>query len=159
VAGVLIRLATRDDLELLTRLRIEFIADVRALDLTSLAGEFTDATRAFLDSSLRSGALHSWLAMDGDGDCLGVVAVILQLVPPRPNERREHEGYIINMFVRPSARGGGVARALLEACLAAGPSLDISRFTLHAADAGRPLYEKVGFGVNEAWLELVAPPG
>ena len=85
--------------------------------------------------------------------------MILQLVPPRPTERRGNEGYIINMFVRPAARGTGVARALLETCLAAGPALDISRFTLHATDAGRPLYEKVGFGVNDAWLELVAPPG
>jgi GNAT superfamily N-acetyltransferase len=158
VAGVLIRRATIEDLDLLTTLRLEFIADVRALDLGSLAGEFTDVTRDFLDSATRSGVLHSWLAEE-DGGGVGVVAVILQAVPPRPNERRGHEGYIINMFVRPPARGRGVARALLETCLAAGPEHDISRFTLHATEAGRPLYDKLGFAVNDDWLELAAPPG
>jgi GNAT superfamily N-acetyltransferase len=150
-----IRRATIDDLDHLTELRLEFVADVRRLDVGSLQGDFAVATRDFVRSAFRSSTLHTWFAEE-DGEAMGVVSVLLHLVPPRPNERHGYEGYIINMYVRPPARGRGVARALMEACLASAGELDISRFTLHATAEGRPLYEKLGFGTNDDWLEL--PP-
>jgi GNAT superfamily N-acetyltransferase len=150
-----IRRATIHDLERLTELRLEFVADVRQLDLAALRGEFAVATSRFLRSSFETSALHAWFAEE-DGDAVGVVSVVLHLVPPRPNEHRLYEGYIINMYVKPPARGRGVARGLMASCLASADELDISRFTLHATAEGRPLYEKLGFDTNDDWLEL--PP-
>jgi len=150
-----IRTATIADVDELTELRLAFLAEVRGLDRETLRGSFAAATAEFLRSSLASGALHCWVAEEDDR-AVGLVAVIRNLVPPRPNQHRPYEGYIINMYVQPSHRGRGVARALLETCLASRDQLAIARFTLHATAEGRPLYETLGFQPNDDWLEL--PP-
>jgi GNAT superfamily N-acetyltransferase len=58
------------------------------------------------------------------------------------------------MFVEPAHRRAGVARALLEACVAWGRKQGYTRIALHASDAGRPLYAAMGFRPSsEMWLD------
>ncbi len=57
----------------------------------------------------------------------------------------EHRGYVLNVFVEPEYRGRGLARALMELCVTEARSRGIRVVALHASDAGRPLYEKLGF--------------
>jgi ribosomal protein S18 acetylase RimI-like enzyme len=153
---VQIRQATGDDLDLLTHLRVAFLADVHRLDPAGVDAGFTDETRAFLTSSFQAGELWSWVAEE-DRRAVGVVSVLLVAVPPRIQDRRSREGYIINMYVEPGSRRRGVGDALFRTCLASAGELGLRRFFLKATDDGRPLYARSGFAPTDGWLDLPVP--
>src|SRR5687767_5612741 len=98
-----IRRAGAHDLVLVTRMRLEFLADHRGVRPQSFPPDFVDRTRRFLELRHRSGNLHSWIAEEGRR-CVGVVSMLLLDMPPRPDEPRTREGYVINMYVTPAGR-------------------------------------------------------
>jgi len=151
-----IRRATADDLETLALLRLAFIADVRQVDIADLSPEFGAVTRAFLQDRFRAGRLHSWLAEEGPRP-IGLVSVVVADGPPLPEEHRSLEGYVINMYVPPDARGRGVARSLLDEVVARAPSFGFRRLYLYATDAGLPLYRNTGFTTDQRWMALRLP--
>jgi GNAT superfamily N-acetyltransferase len=58
------------------------------------------------------------------------------------------------MWTAPAHRRRGLGRQVVEAMLSWGRANGVTRFTLHASEAGRPLYELYGFkGTNEMRLE------
>lgn len=148
-----IRLADAADLDLVTALRLDFIADVRRVDRASLDGPFASDTATFIKEGHQQGILHSWLAEE-DGATAGIVSLVLHAVPPRPEERSCREGYVINMFVTPPFRRQGLGRDLLDACRLGAQELELRRLVLHFTDEGRPLYEQAGFVTDDAWLQL-----
>lgn len=73
-------------------------------------------------------------------------------------------GWIGALGVLPRARGRGVGAALTEACVGWLRDRGAETVLLHATDAGRPVYERVGFvaeGRSRAWRGGPAhvPPG
>lgn len=152
-----VRRATDADLPAVIDHRVAFVAEVRGVDPDAVDAAFVDVTAAFVRRGFTAGTLPTWLAIDGD-ELLGLVSLQLQAVPPRPGDLRPHEGYVLNMYVRPEARSRGVGRRLLDACLAAAGELGVRRFHLVATDDGRPLYESAGFAVNPTVLELPVVP-
>jgi GNAT superfamily N-acetyltransferase len=148
-----IREAGGADLDLVSRMRLAFLADHREVEPEALAGDVTARTRRFLEAKQATGELRSWVAEDGDC-CLGIVSLQLIELPPRPDEPRTWEGYVINMYVRPDHRRAGVGRALFDACLNGATALGLRRLFLHATDDGRPLYEAAGFRSSDRWMEL-----
>ncbi len=114
---------------------------------------FRTVTRGFIEEAHADGSLVSWLAEDG-ADCVGIVSMLICHAPPRPTDVRTRRAYVVNMYVRPSHRGRGVAQALLDALLAEARVRDLRALHLYATDAGRPLYERAGFVPNAAWMEM-----
>jgi len=154
-----IRAASVDeDLDTLCRLRLEFVADHRGIAVADLSSAFVDATRVWLSDSHRDGRLRSWLATM-DGSPVGSTSLALHDLPPRPEDHRSVDGRLLNVWVQPACRRRGVATALLEACLAAGPALGVRSWSLHATDDGRPLYASLGFVDNLAWMERLDVAG
>jgi GNAT superfamily N-acetyltransferase len=153
---VRIRRDSADDLDLLCRMRLAFLADHRGVDVESLGEDLAAATRAVIAAGQAAGTMLSWLAEDDDR-AVGLVSLLLLQMPPRPVDVRTAEGYVINMYVEPAARRGGVGRALLGACVTAARARGLRRLLLHATDDGRPLYEGVGFAPNDAWMEMPLP--
>lgn len=147
-----IREAADDDQDLVARLRLAFLADESGPEAVSEA--LAADTVAFLQVEHDAGRLRSWLAEDDGGRCVGVVSLLLHAVPPNPRVRSDAEGYVVNMYVEPAHRRQGVGHALLDALLAGGREQGLRRITLHASDAGRPLYESAGFTTDDTWLKL-----
>jgi len=150
---MLIRRADPGDLDLVTSLRLDFIVDVRRLDRPSLDGRFADETALFVQRGHADGTLHSWLAEEDDA-VAGLASMVLHTVPPRPEEPRCREGYLINMFVTPPFRRRGVARLLLDRVRADAEAMDLRRLVLHFTAEGKPLYDKAGFVDDANWLQL-----
>lgn len=136
-----VRKATSGDLELLTRLRVAFLQDMRG---TVVGEEFVEQTRVVLREQQERGSLHSWLAEDED-QCGGVVSLLVSPALPLPEERRVLEGVILNMYVTPPHRRRGWGRVLLDTCISEGAALGVRRFSLRATTDGRPMYERAGF--------------
>lgn len=156
--GMPIRSAESRDVDVLCQLRTEFLTEYRGLTLDALSDHFVDETRRFFQRTLDEGTVLSWIAED-EGRTVGIVSVVLQDVPPHPEDPRSVEGLLINMFVRQPERGRGIGRLLLRACLASGPDYGIRRFNLYATNAGMPLYVNEGFSNRDNWMVLPLPPG
>ncbi len=88
------------------------------------------------------------------GKVVGCAAMILEERPARPGEGRPMGGFVHNVYVLPEARGKGVARALMERLRAEAEARGVSRMSLRASAAGRPLYLGLGWAQNPKDLEL-----
>ena len=66
--------------------------------------------------------------------------------------------WIGTIWVASSARGQGIGRALTEAPIEAAESAGCRTLVLVATDAGRPLYERLGFRV-QTWYRTMEAPG
>ncbi len=154
-----IRRAGARDVDLLTRMRLTFLAEHAGVQPGTFVDEVAADTRAFVERGQNAGTLLSWFADDADGRCVGVVSVHLVDMPPRPDDGRTLEGYVINLYVEPEHRRSGVGHALFEACLAGAADRHVRRVFLKATPDGRPLYERAGFAPNDAWMELSVRPG
>jgi GNAT superfamily N-acetyltransferase len=153
-----IRPAEVNDLDLILQMRLDFLSEVRGLAPVETTDEFRAETRAFIHRTQQEDRLRTWIAEEY-GDALGIVSVIVNDVPPLPQDARSREGYIINEYVKPAARGLGVGRLLLGAALGSADELGIRRFFLFATDAGKPLYVENGFTSTERYMVLPIPFG
>ncbi len=162
-----IRRAGDDDLELVTELRLAFLADEREEARAALHPSLAGETRTWQDRLHRAGRIHTWLAEVAGGDrgaggaaigpdtgtAVGLASLVLHDLPPRPEDHRCLDGRLLNVWVAPAHRRAGIGAALVTACLDAADELGIRTFSLHATDDGRPLYESSGFVANGAWME------
>lgn len=149
-----VRRATADDLELVISRRLQFFCEMRGWTLAELSDEFLDANRRFIERT-HGRSFHSWLATT-DRDVVGIVSLVIFDAPPRPEERRDADGYVVNMHVVPEHRRRGIGRRLIERCMRDAEAEGVRRFTLHATADGRPLYESLGFVDEPGWMNRYA---
>lgn len=154
--AVTVREAVAGDVPLVATLRIRFLEEVRGQRPSALADALGSPTRDYVERKQAGGELRTWLAEAADGP-VGVVSLLVSEVPPSPDDPRRLDGYVLNMWVRRDQRGRGVGRALLSALLAGAASSGLRRVNLLATEAGRPLYESLGFAPNPDVLELRLP--
>lgn len=149
-----VRRAAAEDLELVISRRLRFFCEMRGWSLEELHPEFVDANRRFIQRT-HGHSFHTWLA-EVEGACVGLVSMVVSDAPPRPEELREADGYILNMHVDPDHRRRGIGRLLVERCMADAEAQGVRRFTLNATDDGRPLYESMGFVDTVGWMNRTA---
>jgi len=98
---------------------------------------------------LEPATVHYWVA-----DERGTAAYLRTLLDPEP-EHRDARRLIGRVVTRADRRGEGLARVLLERVLADHPG---EAFLLHAQEAVRPVYERVGFeAFGDVYLEAGIP--
>lgn len=116
--------------------------------------EMTRNFHLWLLPRLTDGRYMGWIAEDG-GPAIASAGLLLLDWPPHPlHPAGSLRGYILNVFVDPEYRRGGLARALVECCLAEARMRNLQVVTLHASAEGRPLYESMGFRSNSE-MQLV----
>jgi GNAT superfamily N-acetyltransferase len=152
-----IRTAELRDFGVVGGLRSEFMAEHRGIALSAQPDRFHEATQQFIARSHSDGTMVSWLA-EKEGEVIGLVSVVLQDVPPRPEDLRTVEGLVINMYVRQSERTRGIGGLLLQACVDSAAQYGIRRLNLYATTDGRPLYSSAGFIAKDDWMVLDLPP-
>lgn len=110
---------------------------------------------AWLEGVMGRGAYLGWLAESGGRVIGGAGLTLLDWGPTRghPDPRR---GRVVNVYTEPDWRRRGVALALLERLLTEAESLGLGLLNLGTSDAGRPLYERLGF--VPAGREMVRRP-
>ncbi|GJM39626.1 MAG: N-acetyltransferase [Acidimicrobiales bacterium] len=148
--AITIRPAGAADLELVIDRRLAFFCDMRGWTMDEMPAEFVSVNRAFIERT-HGATFHSWLA-ELDGICVGIVSAAISDAPPRPEDLRHLDAYIVNMHVDREHRTRGVGRLLVNACMAGCEAMGVRRFSLFATDDGRPLYESVGFSDHFGWM-------
>ena len=93
-----------------------------------------------------------------DGSIAGGAGLWLMDWPPHVIGSGARRGNILNVYVRPESRRRGIARALMETALEWTQANGVDCVILHASDAGRALYESLGFAATNE-MRLMGSPG
>lgn len=150
------RVATLNDIGTLVRHRAEMFAEMGKPRDAQFAAMVT-ACDGWFRAHVANGTYIGFLIASGDAPATVVAGGGLLLLdwPPTHRDPQPLRGYILNVYVEPAHRRRGLARAATLACLDECRKRDIRIATLHAADAARSLYERLGFALtNEMRLEL-----
>ncbi|PYE51122.1 acetyltransferase (GNAT) family protein [Deinococcus yavapaiensis KR-236] len=123
-------------------------------DAASLA-PMTLAFVPWVRAALARGAYLGFIAEE-DGVAIGGAGLMILDWPPHPLDAQPLRGYVLNVYVAPHHRGRGVARTLMTRIVDEARSRGVRVVTLNASDAGRAMYERLGFeATNE--MRLLVP--
>jgi GNAT superfamily N-acetyltransferase len=149
----ILREATLDDALVLARQRRRMFDAVSRMP--DAEGDVMEAAiLAYIQRAMPAGTFKSWVVERGAVIVAGGGLQLRTLMPRPGHVHQESEGLIVSMWTEPEHRRRGLGRRIVEAILAWGRANGVRRFTLHASDDGRPLYELYGFtATNEMRLE------
>ena len=142
--GYILREATLADAPLLARQRRLMFDSIGSLP-TDQGDLLEAAVIRYIVQAMPAGTSRSWV-VEHEGAVVSGGGLQIRTLMPRPGYvYGEPEGLIVSMWTDPDHRRRGLGRRIVEAILAWGRENGITRFTLHASDDGRPLYELYGF--------------
>jgi GNAT superfamily N-acetyltransferase len=154
---ITIRPATVDDIPDLVRLRRTMFESMGYNDPVQLAAA-DEAAAAYLTGAIPKEEFFGWLAVIPTGQAVGSGGAVVDRHPPGPGNLSGQSGYVMNISTMPGYRRRGIARQMMQTILEWLEAQGIHKITLHATEAGRPLYEQLGFvESNEMTLDAKVP--
>lgn len=140
---VILRAVRPGDIELICSHRERMFSEA-GRDIHILQ-QMTCQFRTWLELRLASGAYHGFVAEE-QGEPIGGVGFMVVDWPPHPEHPEQSQrGYVLNLYVEPSARRRGVASLLMAACEREFDQRGIQFRYLHATKAAMPLYKDAGW--------------
>ena len=122
-------------------------------DDTLAAMEVT--SEPFFAKGLKDGSYRAWLIENESGQVVAGGGIVLLDHHSSPSHPQPKRPVIVNMFTEPAYRRQGLAKRLMGTMIQWCREEGFSFVFLHASDAGRPLYEALGFEpTNEMRLKL-----
>lgn len=150
---ITLRHAMAADARMIARHRAEMFHDMGSLP-TALYGDLASASAEYLQRTIGSGEYVGWLAalVAEPATVVAGVGMVLRRVLPHPRDAiggtlvaEGRQGLIVNVYTEKAWRRRGLARRLMEEAIAWAGDNNLESLILHAAPAGRPLYERLGF--------------
>ena len=145
-----IRRCAREDAATIARHRVEMFREMGDVPTDDLARELLEKSTRALAATLADGTYVGWFVIDGGGNVIAGAGVHIR--PTLPRISHDHASVedtpvplAVNVYTEPAWRGRGVARALMRVIMGWASAQGTDRVILHASDAGRPLYESLGF--------------
>jgi GNAT superfamily N-acetyltransferase len=139
-----IRQATLADAEIIVRHRREMFFDMGDRDAAAL-DELAKAFHAWLVEKMSRQEYLGWFAIAEDGSVAAGAGVWLMNWPPGLHTSEPWRGNILNVYTEHAHRRRGLARTLVTTARDWCGGRGIHIVILHSSDAGRPLYEALGF--------------
>jgi len=154
IAAYTFRRAAVDDADTIVAHRRAMFHEMGYRD-AQILDAMCEAFRPWLIRMMHAGEYLTWFAVAADGSIAAGLGLWLMDWPPHmvgPGARR---GNILNVYTSPEHRRQGLARKLMAAALEWCRAHGIRAVILHASEAGRPLYQSLGFrSTNEMRLVL-----
>jgi GNAT superfamily N-acetyltransferase len=123
----------------------------------AVLGRVEAVSQEYFTQALRAGTYLGWMADDANGQVVGGGGIVVADWPGFPGENHAKRAWILNMYTEPRARRCGVAKKLIQAMVEWCRNEGYGSVSLHASEAGRPLYENMDFQpTNEMSLKLKA---
>ena len=145
--------ATIDDIEILTKTRIEVLRAANRLSDDVDMKEVEKTSFEYYKTALRNKTHTAYLVFDGE-KFIGAGGVSYFQVMPTYHNPSGYKAYIMNMYTKPEYRRQGIAYHTLDLLIKDAKEKGITAISLEATDMGRPLYEKYGFTCMKEEMEL-----
>lgn len=141
-----IRRATIDDIDLLIRLRLDYLLDENKLQSLDDLDGITAKLREYFGKWIPVGGFIALIAED-NGNVVSTAFLSIVERPPRNANTSYLVGTVYNVFTYPEYRRKGIATKVMQKLLEEAKSLDIASVDLLSTQDGKPLYEKLGFHI------------
>ncbi len=142
------------DLELLVSHRLKMWVDIHP-EYEAMVRESEEVTRDWIRRMLAEDRLVGFVARTEDGKVAGSGCIWIREEQPRPTSRRQEIPYLLSMYTEKGHRRRGVASLIVKRALKWSREHGYDRLILHASEAGRPLYQSLGFEpTNEMRLKF-----
>lgn len=138
------KIATIDDVDMLTELRVEVLIAANCLDKGTDMSTIKAKTYAYYKKAFLDNSHYAIIAFDKE-NIVGTGAVSFYNVMPTYNNPSGKKAYVMNMYTKNEYRRKGVATEVLRLLLEEAKYRNIVEITLEATKMGRVLYEKCGF--------------
>ena len=145
---MIIRRANLDDIELLIRLRIDYLTE----DTGSLTQDESFAIqkqlREYLPKAISNNSFISILA-EIDETVVSAAFLVISERPANPSSITGITGTLLNVITYPKYRREGIATKIIEKIIDESKKEGVSSIDLMATEDGKPLYEKMGFTITK----------
>ena len=146
-----IRIADKQDIDLMMSSRLEMLKEVNSLDADYRHSEsfVEESRRYFLE-----GDQTTVLALDGE-IVIGCATICYFSVMPtfsHPSGKRAH---LMNVYTAKKYRKQGIGMKMVNILIDDAWNKGATEISLDATEAGRPLYKKCGFEDSEECMVLV----
>ncbi|MBZ0294605.1 MAG: GNAT family N-acetyltransferase [Anaerolineae bacterium] len=138
------RHATSEDAELIAQQRRAMFTEMGFHDYIHTEG-IDEAFCDWVRPRLANEEYVGWFALAEDGSIIGGAGLWQRDGTPLAISLDTARGYVMNVYVDPEHRRQGVARGLMTLMLDWCHAHDLRAISLHASEAGKHLYEKLGF--------------
>lgn len=145
-----LRQATVADADIIARHRALMFEEMHEL-APERADELRQKTSRYLRDALPRGEYVGWLVVPAEAPDTVVAGAGAQVRNTLPHPREPvdaphgRQAIVLNVYTDPAWRGRGVAELLMRQVMAWAGESGMHTLVLHASDAGRPLYERLGF--------------
>lgn len=138
------RIATTGDIALITKHRHAMFAEI-GWSTTDALATMSDHFRPWVERMMATGKYVGWV-VEEEGKPVASAGFFELDWPPHPfDPAGEARGYLLNFWVETSHRRRCIAKELVKQALAESRRRGFRVTTLHASEAGRPVYESLGF--------------
>lgn len=152
-SGFKVRRLEPDDLPMICRHRETMFLE--AGGVPSELRVMTEHFRPWLHQRLVDGRYYGFALMDG-GQPVAAIGLMSIDWPPHPaHPNLDQRGYVLNVFVEPAYRRRGLASSLMKLAEAEFAQRGLSFAVLHATDAGKPVYEELGWAATTEMAKAI----
>ena len=150
---MIIRKATLDDMELLIKLRIDYLLDeskVKSLDdIDKIKSDLYD----YFNKWIPNKGCIAFFAEEND-EVLSTAFLSIVERPPRKATSSNLVGTVYNVFTYPMYRKQGIATKIMLKLIEEAKSLNVASLDLLATASGKSLYERLGFSQIDNYTSM-----
>ena len=142
--------ATEKDIDNLMAIRLEMLREVNGL---SDSYEYEESFVENCRKNFLEGNQTDILCFENKTPVACATLCYISMMPTfsHPTGKRAH---LMNVYVKKEFRKKGIAKQMLGLLIEEAKSLGVTEISLDATDAGKPLYEAMGFGCNSSAMTL-----
>ncbi len=115
--------------------------------------EFIRATREYFCGHMEDDSFICYIALKDDQIIASVIICLYDVIPTTANVSGK-VGYVFNVYTLKEFRGQGLATGLLERSIKEAKSRGAGELFLEAQDAGKGVYEHLGFQMLQREMHL-----
>lgn len=150
-----IRIATKDDIDLMMKSRLEMLKVVNSLPQDYEYDEaFVKESRDYFEN----GDQTTVLAIE-DGEVIGCASMSYIRIMPTFSHPTGKRAHLMNVYTRGEYRRQGIARQMCAMLIEDAWNRGATEISLDATTMGRPLYESLGFKASKEGMVLTRGEG
>lgn len=150
---ITIRQVSDCEIPVLMQWRMEVLHDVFDIPEHELMDSLYKENERYYKATIKRG-LHVACFALVNNKIAGCGGMCLYHEMPSPDNPNGKCAYLMNIYTRPAYRGCGIGKKVVEWLICEAQKRNIAKIYLEASEAGRPLYEKLGFVNMHGYMKL-----